>query len=94
MLDFHQSGDEVFVPNETPLPEALERTTELFFAAYQDDIEIMAAAPMMLIHHWQKLLFPFPNKSPNDFCRLLALSLLSCFPIISRRQKVMMLSAR
>jgi LmbE family N-acetylglucosaminyl deacetylase len=33
---------EIFVPDGTPLPEALERTTHMAVAAHPDDIEIMA----------------------------------------------------
>ena len=32
---------EVYIPDDTPLDEALHRTTHLCIAAHQDDIEIM-----------------------------------------------------
>lgn len=47
MIDFHQPGAEVFIPDKIPLPAALERTTDLCIAAHHDDIEIMAAAPIL-----------------------------------------------
>ena len=47
MLKFHLNSAEVFVPDDMPAPEALARTTDLCIAAHQDDIEIMAAAPIL-----------------------------------------------
>ncbi|HEX8990525.1 MAG TPA: PIG-L family deacetylase, partial [Anaerolineales bacterium] len=38
---------EVYVPDGLPVEEALKRTTHLCIAAHQDDIEIMAAAPIL-----------------------------------------------
>ncbi len=35
-------GAEIFIPDDTPLPKALGRTTHMAVAAHQDDIEIMA----------------------------------------------------
>ena len=42
-MHLHQPQAEVYIPDDTPEPEALARTTHLCFAAHQDDIEIMAA---------------------------------------------------
>lgn len=38
---------EVYVPDNEPMEKALSRTTHLCFAAHQDDIEIMAAQPIL-----------------------------------------------
>ena len=38
---------EVYVPDGLPIEEALGRTTHLCISAHQDDIEIMAAAPIL-----------------------------------------------
>ncbi len=38
---------EVYVPDSMPVEEALARTTHLCIAAHQDDIEIMAAQPIL-----------------------------------------------
>ena len=38
---------EIFIPDGTQEEKALARTTHLCFAAHQDDIEIMAAGPIM-----------------------------------------------
>jgi len=42
-MRFHQPTAEIYIPDGTPEPEALRRTTHLCFSAHQDDIEIMAA---------------------------------------------------
>ncbi len=46
-MQFHLESAEIFVPDGTPPEEALARTTHCCFAAHQDDIEIMAAAPIL-----------------------------------------------
>ena len=46
-MRFHLSTAEVFVPDHTPVEEALARTTHLCIAAHQDDIEIMSAQPII-----------------------------------------------
>jgi len=46
-VKFHQDTSEVFVPDNLPVKEALARTTHLCIAAHQDDIEIMAAQPIL-----------------------------------------------
>ena len=38
---------EVYIPDSQALPMALERTTHLAIGAHQDDLEIMAAAPIL-----------------------------------------------
>ena len=38
---------EIFVPDGLPVEQALARTTHMAIAAHQDDIEIMAAAPIL-----------------------------------------------
>lgn len=47
MLDFHPDTAEIFIPDGTPMPEALARTTDLSIAAHHDDIEIMATEPIL-----------------------------------------------
>jgi LmbE family N-acetylglucosaminyl deacetylase len=44
---FHQQASEIFVPDGLPAEEALARTTHMAIAAHQDDIEIMAATPII-----------------------------------------------
>jgi LmbE family N-acetylglucosaminyl deacetylase len=44
---FHLPTAEVFVPDGLPAEAALARTTHLAVSAHQDDIEIMAAAPIL-----------------------------------------------
>lgn len=46
-MKFHQNSSEVFVPDNEPVEQALARTTHLCFSAHQDDIEIMAAHPII-----------------------------------------------
>ena len=46
-MKFHQNTSEVFVPDNEPVEQALARTTHLCFSAHQDDIEIMAAHPII-----------------------------------------------
>jgi LmbE family N-acetylglucosaminyl deacetylase len=41
-MEFTKPTAEVYVPDATPLPEALSRTTHLAVGAHQDDLEIMA----------------------------------------------------
>lgn len=41
-MQFHNSSAEIYVPDGTPVPEALSRITHLGISAHQDDIEIMA----------------------------------------------------
>ena len=46
-MKFNQNTAEIFIPDDTPLEDALARTTHLCIAAHQDDIEIMAASPIL-----------------------------------------------
>jgi hypothetical protein len=47
MMKFHLATAEVYIPDNMPLDQALARTTHLCLAAHQDDIEIMAAQPII-----------------------------------------------
>jgi LmbE family N-acetylglucosaminyl deacetylase len=44
---FHLESAEIFIPDGLPIDQALGRTTHLAVAAHQDDIEIMAIAPIL-----------------------------------------------
>ncbi len=46
-MKFHFKTAELFIPDETPDQQALARTTHLCISAHQDDIEIMAAQPIL-----------------------------------------------
>ncbi len=46
-MKFHLETAEVYVPDLEPVEQAFSRTTHLCFAAHQDDIEIMAAQPIV-----------------------------------------------
>jgi len=46
-MKFHLNTAEVYVPDNEPVEQALARTTHLCFSAHQDDIEIMAAQPIL-----------------------------------------------
>jgi LmbE family N-acetylglucosaminyl deacetylase len=46
-MHFHLPTAEVYVPDGLPIEQALARTTHLCVAAHQDDIEIMAAQPII-----------------------------------------------
>ena len=46
-MNLHRDTAEIFVPDALPPDQALRRTTHLAVAAHQDDIEIMAAAPVL-----------------------------------------------
>jgi LmbE family N-acetylglucosaminyl deacetylase len=46
-MKFNLDTAEVFIPDNLPIEKALARTTHLCFAAHQDDIEIMAAQPIL-----------------------------------------------
>jgi LmbE family N-acetylglucosaminyl deacetylase len=47
IVKFHLETAEVFVPDNLAVEEALRRTTHLAISAHQDDIEIMAAQPIL-----------------------------------------------
>ncbi|MBP8789138.1 MAG: PIG-L family deacetylase [Azonexus sp.] len=46
-MKFHLDTAEIYVPDNQPVEKALARTTHLCFSAHQDDIEIMAAQPIL-----------------------------------------------
>ena len=46
-MEFLQKSAQIFIPDQIPVEQALARTTHLAIAAHQDDIEIMAAAPIL-----------------------------------------------
>lgn len=46
-MQFHLDTAEIFVPDGLPPEDALARTTHMAISAHQDDIEIMAAAPVL-----------------------------------------------
>lgn len=46
-MKLHRETAEIFVPDNLPIDQALERTTYLAISAHQDDIEIMAASPIL-----------------------------------------------
>jgi LmbE family N-acetylglucosaminyl deacetylase len=46
-MEFHLKTAKIYIPDNLPVKEALYRTTHLTIAAHQDDIEIMAASPIL-----------------------------------------------
>lgn len=46
-MKFFNETSQIFIPDQLPIDKALERTTHLCIAAHQDDIEIMAALPIL-----------------------------------------------
>ncbi len=46
-MKFHLNTAEVYIPDNQPVEQALARTTHLCVSAHQDDIEIMAAQPII-----------------------------------------------
>jgi len=46
-MNFHIPTAEIFVPDGLPAQQAFARTTQMAVSAHQDDIEIMAAAPIL-----------------------------------------------
>jgi len=46
-MQFHQNSAEIFVPDGLSEEQALRRTTHMALAAHQDDLEIMAAGPIL-----------------------------------------------
>ncbi len=46
-MKFNLETAEVYIPDNLPVEEALTRTTHLAISAHQDDIEIMAAGPII-----------------------------------------------
>jgi len=47
IMKLHLDTAEVYIPDNEPMEQALARTTHLCLAAHQDDIEIMAAQPII-----------------------------------------------
>lgn len=56
-MKFHLPTAEIFVPDDLTLEQALIRTTHMCIAAHQDDIEIMAAGPILECFQQNKLWF-------------------------------------
>ena len=46
-MKFHLDTSEIFVPDNLPIEDALNRTTHMAISAHQDDLEIMAAQPII-----------------------------------------------
>lgn len=46
-MKFHLNTAEIYIPDNEPAEQAMARTTHLCLAAHQDDIEIMAAQPII-----------------------------------------------
>jgi LmbE family N-acetylglucosaminyl deacetylase len=46
-MNFHLNTAEIYIPDSQSIESALARTTHLCFSAHQDDIEIMAANPIV-----------------------------------------------
>lgn len=46
-MRFHLDSSEIYVPDQLPVEQALARTTHMTVSAHQDDIEIMAAQPIL-----------------------------------------------
>jgi LmbE family N-acetylglucosaminyl deacetylase len=56
-MHFHLPTAEIFIPDGLPVEQALRRTTHLAVSAHQDDIEIMAAAPILDCFQQEELWF-------------------------------------
>jgi LmbE family N-acetylglucosaminyl deacetylase len=56
-MKFNLNTAELFIPDGLPVEEALARTTHLCLAAHQDDIEIMAANPIITCFQQKDLWF-------------------------------------
>lgn len=50
-MDLNQPAAEIYIPDRSSVVNALARTTHLCIAAHQDDIEIMAAQPILECFH-------------------------------------------
>jgi LmbE family N-acetylglucosaminyl deacetylase len=46
-MKFHMESGEIFIPDGLDAEEALQRSTHMAISAHHDDIEIMAAAPIL-----------------------------------------------
>lgn len=56
-MQFHLNTAEIFVPDGLPQEAALGRTTHMAISAHHDDIEIMAAAPILECYQRQDCWF-------------------------------------
>jgi LmbE family N-acetylglucosaminyl deacetylase len=56
-MKFNLPTSEIFVPDGLAVEKALERTTHIAIAAHQDDIEIMAATPIIECFQQEELWF-------------------------------------
>lgn len=56
-MKLHLDTADIFVPDGQPVAQALARTTHLCLAAHQDDIEILAAGPILECYQRQDLWF-------------------------------------
>jgi LmbE family N-acetylglucosaminyl deacetylase len=56
-MRFHQNTAEIYVPDNPPSEVALARTTHLAIVAHQDDIEMMAAHPILECYQQKDLWF-------------------------------------
>ena len=54
---FHSKIAKTFMPDGTSIVDALARTTHMAFSAHQDDIEMMAAHPILECIHQEGLWF-------------------------------------
>jgi LmbE family N-acetylglucosaminyl deacetylase len=46
-MRFHNTTAEIYIPDGLPVEQALRRTTHMAIGAHQDDLEIMAAGPII-----------------------------------------------
>lgn len=55
-IKLHQATSQIFIPDNEPVNQAMARTTHLAIGAHQDDLEIMAAKPIIECfqkqNHW------------------------------------------
>ncbi len=56
-MHFHKDAIEIFIPDGSPVEMALARTTHMAIAAHQDDIEMMAAHPIIKCYQQKDLWF-------------------------------------
>jgi LmbE family N-acetylglucosaminyl deacetylase len=56
-MQFHLNSAEIFIPDGQPEQAALARTTHMAISAHQDDIEIMAAEPILQCFQQQERWF-------------------------------------
>ena len=56
-MKFHQTTAELFIPDDLSPEIAISRTTHLAISAHQDDIEIMAAEPILRCFQQKDLWF-------------------------------------